>query len=143
MVGIKLTAEEMRYITFFEKLTDARLHDCVISDDGRSIIFVVKKGDMGIAIGKNGSKIKKVQRAIGKSVQVIEHTDDLNEFLNNFLSPVKVLEVNLVEQDGKRIAKITVEKHEKGMAIGARGRRIQGLKKLAERYFGLVDVVIA
>jgi len=143
MVGIKLTAEEMRYITFFEKLTDARLHDCVISDDGRSIIFVVKKGDMGIAIGKNGSKIKKVQRAIGKSVQVIEHTDDLNEFLNNFLSPVKILEVNLVEQDGKRIAKITVEKHEKGMAIGARGRRIQGLKKLAERYFGLVDVVIA
>jgi N utilization substance protein A len=143
MVGIKLTAEEMRYITFFEKLTDARLHDCVISDDGRSIIFVVKKGDMGIAIGKNGSKIKKVQRAIGKSVQVIEHTDDLNEFLNNFLSPVKILEVNLVEQDGKRIAKITVEKHEKGMAIGARGRRIQGLKKLAERYFGLADVVIA
>jgi N utilization substance protein A len=89
MVGIKLTAEEMRYITFFEKLTDARLHDCVISDDGRSIIFVVKKGDMGIAIGKNGSKIKKVQRAIGKSVQVIEHTDDLNEFLNNFLSPAR------------------------------------------------------
>jgi len=143
MAGIKLTAEEMRYITFFEGLTGARLQDCIVSDDGKSIIFVVKKGNLGLAIGKNGSKIKKARQIIGKSIHLVEHTEDVNEFFKNLLKPAKMLDVVFLEQEGKKIAKISVEKHEKGMAIGAKGSRIQILKKLAQRHFGLADVVIA
>lgn len=142
MAGIKLTAEEMRYITFFEGLTGARLHDCVISDDGRSIIFIVRKGDLGLAIGKNGSRVRKARNVIGKSIYLIEYTEDMNEFFRNLLRPANVQGVSVVDQEGKKIARISVERHEKGMAIGSRGRKIQLLKKLAQRYFGLADVVI-
>ncbi|MEM2875150.1 MAG: NusA-like transcription termination signal-binding factor [Candidatus Hadarchaeales archaeon] len=142
MAGIKLTAEEMRYITFFEGLTGARLHDCVLSEDGRSIVFVVKRGHLGLAIGKNGSRIRKARKFIGKGIYLVEYTEDMNEFFRNLLKPASVQEISVIEEEGKKIARISVERHERGMAIGSGGRKIQLLKKLAQRYFGFADVVI-
>jgi N utilization substance protein A len=140
---IKLTSEEMRYITFFEETTGARVHDCVIDESENRIIFVVKKGDIGIAIGGRGDKIRKVRQAIGKSIKVIEYSDDITEFLKNTFVPAKVKNINVVEHDGKRVAIITVEKQEKGIVIGTKGRKIQNAKKLAHRYYGIHDILIA
>ncbi|MEM2878208.1 MAG: NusA-like transcription termination signal-binding factor [Candidatus Hadarchaeales archaeon] len=142
MSGIKLTAEEMRYITLFEGLTGARLHDCVISDDGKCILFVVKRGNLGLAIGKNGDRIKKARHVIGKSVYVVEHSDNMEDLFRSFLSPAKIIEINVQEKDGRKIARVAVDKSDRGMAIGTKGRKIQGLKKLAQRYFDLSDVVL-
>jgi N utilization substance protein A len=140
---IKLTSEEMRYITLFEGMTGARVHDCVIDESENRIIFVVKKGDIGIAIGRRGDNIRKARRVIGKSIRVIEYSDDIIEFLKNTFAPAQVKNVNVVEHDGKRVAIMTVEKHEKGIVIGAKGKKIQNAKKLAHRYYGIHDILIA
>jgi N utilization substance protein A len=140
---IKLTSEEMRYITLFEGMTGARVHDCVIDESENRIIFVVKKGDIGIAIGGRGDKIRKAKRIIGKNVRVIEYSDDIIEFLKNTFAPAQVKNVKVVEHDGKRVAIMTVEKQEKGMVIGAKGKKIQNAKKLAHRYYGIHDILIA
>jgi len=140
---IKLTSEEMRYITLFEGITGARVHDCVIDENDNSIIFVVKKGEMGAAIGGKGSKIRNARRTIGKSIKVIEYSEDLTEFLKNIFAPAKVKSIDVVEQDGKKVAIITVEKQEKGIAIGAKGKKIKNAKKLVNRYYGIHDIVIA
>jgi len=140
---IKLTSEEMRYITFFEGMTGARVHDCVIEEGGNRIIFVVKKGNIGIAIGGRGDKIRKARNIIGKSIKVIEYSDDITEFLKNTFAPAQVKNVNVVEHDGKRVVIMTIEKQEKGMVIGAKGRKIQNAKKLAHRYYGIHDILIA
>ena len=58
MPEIKLTAEEMRYIALFQDLTRATVRDCIIDNDENRIIFLVKPGDMGLAIGRNGINIK-------------------------------------------------------------------------------------
>lgn len=140
---IKLTSDEMRYITLFEGITGARVHDCVIDESGNRIIFVVKKGDIGIAIGGRGSKIRKVRQMIGKSVNVIEYSDNPTEFLKNTFAPANIKNIDVVEQDGKRVAIMTVEKQEKGIAIGTKGKKIRNAKKLAHRYYGIHDIVIA
>ncbi|RLG57310.1 MAG: NusA-like transcription termination signal-binding factor [Hadesarchaea archaeon] len=137
---IKLTSEEMRYITLFEGMTGARVHDCVIEDDGRGVIFVVKKGDIGLAIGKGGNKIRRAKQVIGKSVSVVEHSDDLADFLKNILSPAKVKNVELVERGGKKIAVATIDRMEGGR-VG--GKRIQNAKKIANRHYGIHDIVFA
>ena len=54
-MGVRLSAESIRYLTLFESITGASIKDCIVQDD--KIIFVVKKGDMGIAIGKGLSLI--------------------------------------------------------------------------------------
>ncbi len=137
---IKLTAEEMRFIAFFEGLTGARVHDCVISEDCKTVTFVVKEGNIGLAIGKDGNKIKKARRMIGKGIEVIEYSDDPAEFLKNTFSPAKVKTVNIIEQEGKRIAVVAVETQDKGVAVGRKGRKIQNAKKLAQRHYGIHDI---
>ncbi|MGL6297993.1 MAG: NusA-like transcription termination signal-binding factor, partial [Methanobacteriaceae archaeon] len=51
-MSVKLSATEIRYIALFEDITGAMVKDCIIDDDNGKIIFVVKNGDMGLAIGK-------------------------------------------------------------------------------------------
>lgn len=140
---VKLTSDEMRYITLFEGITHARVHDCVIDEQGRGVTFVVKKGNIGLAIGKNGDRIRKVRQMIGKSVEVIEHSDDPIEFLKNTLAPARVKEINIVERDGKKVAIVVVEREYKGMAIGLKGRKIQKAKKLAQRHHEIHDISLA
>lgn len=137
---IKLTSEEMRYITLFEGMTGARVHDCVIDESGSGIIFVVKKGDIGLAIGRRGDKIRRARQVIGKSIEVIEHSDELTEFLKNTFAPANVKNINVIEREGKKVAIVTIEKQDKGIAIGAKGKKIRNAKKLAHRHYGIHDI---
>ncbi len=61
MSKVKLTSEGMRYIALLESLTGAVTRDCVIDEDNTRVIFVIKKGEMGIAIGKKGCNINRVK----------------------------------------------------------------------------------
>ncbi|MDH5794590.1 MAG: KH domain-containing protein, partial [Candidatus Bathyarchaeota archaeon] len=42
----------MRHIALFESITGATVRDCVIDENFDRIIFVIKEGDVGIAIGR-------------------------------------------------------------------------------------------
>lgn len=68
-MSIKFTANEIRYIALFENMTGAMVKDCIIDDEHGKVTFVVKNGDMGLAIGKGGSTVSKVQRAVDKGLK--------------------------------------------------------------------------
>ena len=139
---VKLTTEGIRYIALFESLTGAIARDCIVDEENDRIIFVVKNGDMGLAIGKNGNNINRVKKSIGKHIEIVEHSDDLNEFVANALQPVAVKKVQIVSKDYKRLAFVEVMSKDKGLAIGKNGRNIQKAKVLAQRHYGLEDVII-
>ncbi len=142
MMEVKLTTEGIRYIALFESLTGAIARDCIVDEENDRIIFVVKNGDMGLAIGKNGNNINRVKKSIGKHIEIVEHSDDLNEFVANALQPVAVKKVQIVSKDYKRLAFVEVMSKDKGLAIGKNGRNIQKAKVLAQRHYGLEDVII-
>jgi len=139
---IKFTAEEMRYIANFEGLTGARVRDCIINDLGESVTFVVNKGDFGMAIGHGGVKVKRAKRIIGRGIEVVEYSDDPIEFVKNALSPARVQSAKIVEKEGKKIAVVTVDLQDKGLAVGRGGKKIQSAKKLVERHHGISDIVL-
>lgn len=139
---VKLTTEGIRYIALFESLTGAIARDCIVDEENDRIIFVVKNGDMGLAIGKNGNNINRVKKSIGKHIEIVEHSDDLNEFVANALQPVAVKKVQVVSKDYKRMAYVEVMSKDKGLAIGKNGRNIQKAKVLVQRHYGLEDVII-
>jgi len=142
MMEVKLTTDGIRYIALFERLTGAFARDCIVDEENDRIIFVVKNGDMGLAIGKNGNNINRVKKSIGKHIEIVEHSDDLNEFVANALQPVAVKKVQIVSKDYKRLAFVEVMSKDKGLAIGKNGRNIQKAKVLAQRHYGLEDVII-
>ena len=140
---VRLTAKEMSLIALFETVTGAAVEDCIVDDDNGRIIFVVKKGNVGLAIGRGGRKIRLLERLMRKRLEVVEYCEDAREFLANALKPVNVQGIRLTEKtDGRKIAVITVDPRDKARAIGRNGRNAEKLRMLARKYFGIDNVVI-
>jgi len=141
--GIRLTSKEMSYIALFENITSATARDCIVDDELNRIIFVVKEGDLGVAIGKNGKNIRLLERMTGKKHEIIEHADKPDQFIRNALKPARVNEVRISERlDGKSIAVVSVNPRDKGVAIGKNGRNAERIRFLAKRYFQIQNVSI-
>jgi N utilization substance protein A len=142
MSEVKLSTDGIRYIALFESLTGARARDCFEDAENNRLVFVVKSGDMGLAIGKGGDRINRVKKAVGRHVEVIEHSEDPVEFVKNAFHPVSIKNVNITVKDDKRIAYVEVLTKEKGLAIGRDGKNIEKVKKLSLRHHNIDDVVI-
>ena len=61
-MSIKFNAHEIRFIALFESMTGAMVKDCILDDENAKVTFVVKNGDMGLAIGKGGINVKLASR---------------------------------------------------------------------------------
>ncbi len=141
--GIKFTGTEMRYIALFESISGASVKDCIIDEEQGRVIFVVNEGQVGVAIGKGGRNIHVLERMTGKKHEIIEYSEDPVQFIKNALKPALVREVRITERpDGKRMAVVTVNPRDKGVAIGKNGRNAERLRFLAKRYFQIQNVSI-
>ena len=141
--GIKLTSREMRYIALFESITGATVKDCVVDNELNRIIFIVKEGNVGMAIGRRGKNIHLLEKMTGKKHEVIEHSENPAQFIKNALKPAKVDEIRISERpDGKTIAVVSVKPRDKGVAIGKNGRNAERIRFLAKRYFQIQNVSI-
>ena len=142
-MGVKLSADEMRYIALFEGLTGANVRDCLVDEKGNKVTFVIRPGDIGLAIGKGGSRIKKAKQMIGKSIDVIEYSEDPAEFVKNTLGSSKIKEVTISEREGKKVAVVGVDWPDRGLVIGRGGQNIQRAKLLALRHYDIHDITLA
>ena len=130
-------------MSVFENISHANARDCVIDTKVGRVIFVVSKGEMGLAIGKSGETIKKVQKAIGKQVELVEWSDDAKQFILNSLNPLYVSEIRMNEKaDGSRSATVVVEEKKKGAILGKGGRNAEKARLLAKRYFSVETIQI-
>lgn len=142
MGEVKLSTDGIRYIALFENITGAMTMDCLEDSENNRLIFVVKSGDMGLAIGKGGDHINRVKKITGKHIEIIEHSDDPVEFIKNAFHPISIKNVNIVLKDDKRIAYVYIHTKEKGLAIGRNGKNIEKVKKLSSRHHNIDDVII-
>jgi N utilization substance protein A len=139
---VKLNIDGIRYIALFENITRATAKDCFVDEENNRVIFVVKTGDMGPAIGKNGDNINQVIKTIGRHVEVVEYNDDPVAFIKNLMQPVNLTNVRIGYHGNKRIAYVEVKTKEKGLAIGRSGKNIEKVKILTKRHHDIDDVII-
>lgn len=142
-MSIKFSANEIRYIALFESMTGAMVKDCIIDDENGKVTFVVKNGDMGLAIGKRGSTVSKVQRAVDKGVEVIELSDDSIQFIKNLLSPAELKSVKISKKrSGEKVAIVEADNTNKRIAIGKNGINIERAKLLAKRQQDIHNIIL-
>ncbi|MBE2900326.1 NusA-like transcription termination signal-binding factor [Methanothermobacter thermautotrophicus] len=140
---IKFTTNEIRYIALFESMTGAMVKDCIVDDENGKVTFLVKKGDMGLAIGKKGSTVAKVQKALDKGVEVIEHSNDPVEFIKNLMAPAKVRSIRILQKEnGEKIATVETDPKNKRIAIGRGGQNIERARLLARRQHNISNIII-
>ena len=142
-MSIKFTTNEIRYIGLFETITSATVKDCIIDEEHDKVTFLVKKGDIGLAIGKRGSTIAKMQNKVDKSIEIIEHSDDPGEFIKNLLSVAKVNSIEFsTNAKGNKIATLDVDSKTKRSTIGKNGQNIRRARQFAKRQFDISDIII-
>jgi len=133
----------MKYMALLENMTGATIVDCIIDNAEDTVIFAVKKGEVGLAVGRGGEKIKRFRTMTNKQVEIFEYVGEAEKFIKNALKPAKVKEIRLVDRtSGGRIAMVKVEGKDKGIAIGKNGQNIKKIRFLANRYFGLDTIII-
>ena len=141
MPQVTLTEECMRLISQFESLTGAGSRDCIVDNRNERIIFVINPGDMGLAIGKSGSSIKKASDVMLKRIEVVEYSADPGQFLRNCFLPAQVTDIDFdTNEEDQQVALIEVRDEDRGLAIGKAGKNIFKAKVLAQRQHDIADV---
>jgi N utilization substance protein A len=107
------------------------------------VIFIVNKGQMGLAIGKGGATIRQLQNVVARKVELVEYSDDASDFVRNILNPQMVNDVKItVRTDGSKQAVVLVDAKRKGVVVGKEGRNAEKARLLAKRYFQISNVLI-
>ena len=134
---MKLNNETIKLINLFEMLTGARVKDCFDYND--KILFIVNHGDIKKVVANRGSKIKKLEGMIKKKIKVVEYSDDVGEFLKSFISPIKVVSIENVDN----IIQIKADDvRNRGILIGRDRRNLDSLKNVVKKYFDVVDIKV-
>lgn len=128
----KYDKEDIQAINLFEEETDVEVRDFIQDED--SAYFLVEEGKAGLAIGKNGKKIKKIGKMLGKRIKVFEYEEDDKNLVENM-----ILEANSAEiKDG--VAYVDVNKDDRGRVIGNNGSNIKKVRTLLRRNSDIEDL---
>lgn len=140
MSEITFSNETVQYISLANKHSGANIIDCVVEDD--RIVFVVEKGNLGIAIGSKAKKLDKLRTLLKKNVKFVEFNEDKERFIKNLCKPYELLKITIEGNDPDYIVKIEVNARDKSKLIGKGGRNINMIRILARRHHSIKDVQI-
>ncbi len=115
------------YINFFENLTNTNVKDCYLN---KHLVFIVENGQMGKAIGKNGSNVKKLSIMFKKSIKIIEYSEDIVKFIQNLILPIK----GKIYKENDEIVIELSSRTDKANLIGKNKRNLEELKNVVNKY---------
>ena len=148
---IKFDRKSMELISLFNNLSGAIIKDCLTfespENNSEIIIFLVKKEDVGKAIGKAGEHVKDLMNKLQKKIDVIPYSEKLEQFiqfiLNTSKNSITVQDIEIKEnKNEKKTVIISVKPQDRGKAIGKEGSMIRKIKLLVTRHFEVDNVII-
>ncbi len=128
---VTLDANTIQIVNLFQNMTGTSVVDCIPEAD--EIYFVVAKGQYGLAIGRNGSRIKLAERVFKKSIKIFEYSSDLDEFIKNVTGDS---EIRKMEKDNGLLI-IDVQQGNRARIIGKNGKNIKVINRFLERLFDI------
>ena len=141
MTEIMFSNEVMQYINMASNIIKTDIMDCMVTED--KLIFIVKKGQLGAAIGSKAKNLEKLRRLFKKNIKVVEFDENKERFILNLCKPYKINKITLDSSGESIVAKVEVATSDKSKIIGRGGRNIDIIRKLARRHHSIKDVQIA
>jgi len=135
MVTATYDTQMIRTLNMFESITDVEARDCIIKED--EAYFIVPNGKAGMAIGKGGKVVQRVQDQLGKTVKIYEYNDNVGAFVNNLVPG----DIRGVDIDEKKVT-IDVPNSNKGKVLGKNGERIESVREILKRTHNVDEVKV-
>ncbi len=101
----------------------------------RSKIAVISHDDhvdpVGALVGQRGVRVSTISSELGgEKIDIIEWSEDPVKFIEEALSPANILDIEIVEENEVRIAKVLVAPDQQSLAIGKGGQNVRLAAKL-------------
>jgi len=108
----------------------------VIDERFDRVIYVIRQGDMGLAIGKKGENIRRLQKVLGRRLEMVEYDETPCLFLSNIVRPA---EIARLDQDGEggQVNLLVKRQSDLGIAIGKGGCNVEKARILCKRFFNM------
>ncbi|MEN6341425.1 MAG: NusA-like transcription termination signal-binding factor [Methanospirillum sp.] len=135
---------ERRFIEELRIFTRATAVDCIVDERFDRVIYVIKPGDMGLAIGRKGENINRLSRQLGRRLEMVEYGETPAEFVANIIRPAELAALAPAD-DGGAVDIVIRDRADLGVVIGRGGSTIEKVRLLCRRFFDLEvnDVLIA
>lgn len=137
---IVLTEETLRYISLFETVTKTSAIDCMDTED--KLVFIVEKGKANIAVGKKGEHVIKLKELTGKNIQVVEFSEDPEQFVMNVFHIYGSQKVVIEQRGNITHATVTVDPKLKGRAIGKAGKNLRLARDIVNRHHDIQSLSV-
>ena len=134
-----ISSDTLRYIQIFEKVTRVRAKDCF--EENNLMFYVVDKGNLGQAIGKESHRLRKLEEILKKKVKIVEF-DQKEKFIKNLFKPFVLTSLEIRDETRGNVAYVSVEPKDKGKAIGEKGKNLHLIKKFANKYYKIENVIV-
>jgi len=140
MADISLSTETMDFIRTASNVCHVDILDCIVTDD--KVIFVVRNGHLGAAIGKKAKNLERLRNLFKKTIKFVEDHPDKKQFIRNLCKPYELKEISFSGSEEEPLARIVVTPADKSKIIGKNGSNIDIIRKLAQRHHNFKDVQI-
>jgi N utilization substance protein A len=129
--GFLIRLFEIEVPEIYESIVEIK--EAVRDSSGRAKIAVVSNEQdvdpVGACVGMKGMRVQAVvQELRGEKIDIIQWTDDQEQFVRNALSPAKVTRVHV--NDAERAMQVIVPDDQLSLAIGKRGQNVRLAAKL-------------
>lgn len=88
---------------------------------------------VGSLVGQRGVRVSTITSELGgEKIDIIEWSEDIKEFIEESLSPAKIVKIEIAENsaEGEKIAKVFVTEDQQSLAIGKGGQNVRLAAKL-------------
>lgn len=127
----------MKFMSMFERVTRSNLKDCFESNE--LLIFIVQPGQIGKAIGKSASNIKKLEQMFNRKIKIVEFNPQKIQFIKNIIYPLKIKEI----EDIEGIVTLTSgDSKTRGILIGRNAQNLRGTESIVKRFFEIQEIKV-
>jgi N utilization substance protein A len=128
---VTLDAQTIQIVNLFQNLTGSSVVDCIPEED--EIYFVVANGQYGLAVGKNGSRIRLAEKMFKKTIKIFEYSPDLDEFIKNVTGSNDIRKA----EKNEKLLIVDVRQADRAKVIGKNGKNIKVINRFLERLFNI------
>ena len=125
-------ADTIRNLQLFRKCTSVNAVGLISS--GRYYVFVIPRMMAPKAIGKEGKNIKQIKLTLKKEIKVMEEADSPEQLIKNFLFPVKLKEVVIVE-DGQQAELQFLNRKDRRVLLSNQQELLKCLKDVTSYFY--------